>query len=135
MATIKSGNNYGYPSVRLGRKQKIAVLKAARKKLAAPGGWVKGRWHSIKLNKKGEFVDQYCLAGACSAAYAELYPEKSQPGVIGNTMVADHISLQALVAAKTGHSNIPKFNDNKLTKKSDVLAIVDEKIAELESAA
>jgi len=48
------------------------------------------------------------------------------------TRFADRISLLSRVRER-GFRHVPGFNDSRKTKKKDVLAVIDERISELEA--
>ena len=116
--------------MRLKKAQKIELLKRVRKMLARPKGWAQGGWsHSTDRG-----YPAYCLAAACQAAANEmaLQPDRGSDFSIYSTDVADYVSLKKVVKAH-GFGYVPGFNDNPSTKRMDVLAVIDERIAQLEA--
>jgi len=138
------------------KQQKVELLKRVRKMLARPKGWSKGSWEQSNLDRE---YPAYCLATACQVAASELHllkPEedaRSAQGLVErlvglnvmystsvadeisllySTSVADEISLLRLVKQRGAYS-IPNFNDREGTTRKDVLAVVDERIAQLEA--
>lgn len=109
------------------KKRKLAVLKEARRLIARPKGWAKGVWWD---DVEGKDYQALCLGAACQRAAQNL---GFADGDIRTTDVAMRVSLSRLLKKKTGNSYIPTFNDARGTRKKDVLALIDEKIAELSS--
>jgi hypothetical protein len=111
------------------KQQKVELLKRVRKMLARPKGWAKGSW---ELSNPDRSYPAYCLATACQVAAVEM--DLVQPGMQlkYHTDVANEISLLKLVKQRDSYS-IPNFNDRDETKKKDVLALIDERIAQLEA--
>jgi hypothetical protein len=111
------------------KQQKIELLKRVRKMLARPRGWAKGSW---ELPNPGRSYDAYCLATACQVAAIEMDLVRPEMHLKYHIGVAEEISLLTLVRKRDSYS-IPNFNDRVETKKKDVLAVVDERIAQLEA--
>lgn len=122
---------------RLTKKRKIAILKGMRSRLAARGGWIKGDFR--KTRAKGTVG--FCLAGAARDAYLEIIGHEGP--YVSYEDVVQALSIETLAKAKIsasrqklveedGHVATYYFNDARTTKKADVLALVDEKLAELE---
>jgi hypothetical protein len=111
----------------IGKRTKVELLRRARALLARPKGWDKG-WE--RLNDGYEYP-AYCLGSACQVAAQEM--DLFRPGQETNysTDVADQISLLKLVRER-GYGSVVSFNDSRDTRKKDVLAVIDERIAQLE---
>lgn len=119
--------------MQLSKREKLAVLKLAREKIGAPYGWVKRRFRSETYSpSKHGWVESYCIGAACQVAAHELFPKRTMNEGTHSTVIADRISLKQAVIAK-GYPDVVKFNDHPKTKKKDVLALMDSRIAELEA--
>jgi len=131
---------FAYLGKALTKPQKLKVLKRTRELLERPGGWVQGTFWTGKYTKQGlrEDIPKMCLAGAAQWAAGELgYLSGSgitQYDRLATTEVADHISLRDLAREK-GFEGVPEFNDRSRTRKKDVLALIDERIAQLQAKA
>ena len=101
---------------RFTKTRKLAILHRMRELLERRGGWVK---ETLDNGRGG-----YCLLGAESRAIRELYG-KSVLNTGGRKL-----SIYAAAKAR-GFPYVSAFNDSPKTRKADVLALVDEKIAEL----
>jgi len=127
--------------IRLTPKQRLAILQATRTNLARPRGWVKGVFR--KTYDDGEIG--YCLAGAAKHEAGRLYPDRFT--YVDESRLVKALSLDALAQAKLAHDRDResadkagsgyvftfRFNDRSKTRKRDVLALLDEKIAETQA--
>jgi len=123
--------------VKLTKTQKRAILTGMRALLARRGGWSKGTFRESKVSRGGEIYPSFCLAGAANAAAIELGIDAAAY----TDEVVKALSIEALAAAKLASIGARydrhdgpatfEFNDRSKTRKSDVLALVDEKLAEL----
>lgn len=135
----------------LTKKKKLAVLKRTRELLARPNGWHKG---SFRQTRKGhryvapwqdhtpeQFAEanSFCIAGAARQALREIDPDIR----LSEDELCQKLSLETLARAKAVANGIElgeddfgvyTFNDSRKTRKKDVVALLDEKIAEVESA-
>jgi len=102
------------------KKKKLEILKKMRTILSRPNGWIK----DVLENGAGG----YCLLGAERKALEELYGvsyrhvDSNGAKLIGKAVVRDR-----------GFGAVDEFNDAKKTKKKDVIALLDEMIAQFES--
>lgn len=102
------------------KKRKLAVLKRMRELLGKRGGWIRYSFNNG--------IGGYCLLGAENESLLELYRQN------GLLIDPDGSRLSIHEAAMNrGYRRVSRFNDDPKTRKKDVLALLDEKIAELES--
>ena len=123
--------------LKLTKTQKRAILTGMRALLVRPGGWTKGTFSAGRVGRKGEIYRSYCLAGAANDAALNIGISADRYSVD----VVEALSIEALAAAKLAAMGARydreqgpatfEFNDRSKTRKSDVLALVDEKLAEL----
>lgn len=117
------------------RVNKIEILRRARKLLMRPRGWAREDW---VINNFDRDYPALCLGAACQQAAIdlELYPVQAglEFRVLSRTDVADEVSLLKLVR-KNGYASVPAFNDAESTRRKDVIAVIDARIAELEGHA
>ena len=106
------------------KKRKLAILRRMRELLGKRGGWIQGAYH----NDEGGS----CLLGAGSQAASEVLGKHVTGGQFGVDL-APKISLTE-AAKKRGFSGLWQFNDSPKRKKKEVLALLDDKIAELEKS-
>lgn len=114
---------------RFTKQNKLKVLRRMRELLGRRGGWIKG----MADNGRGGF----CLLGAESVALAELTGEREQVAwrydKAGRKLSLDRAARDRGYDLDVGNAYpVALFNDAKKTRKKDVLALIDEKIAELE---
>lgn len=102
--------------------KKINILSEARKLLAQPYGWTKGRYTSQKRTRKGEYVPCYCALGALMAI--------DQPKTFDL-----ELELERTLRDRGYFDSVAKFNDLVCKKKADILGLFDETIARLEAQA
>jgi hypothetical protein len=120
------------------KEQKRKILKGMRSRLERPGGWVQNVFTDrSKEDTRG--YPSFCLAGAANDAAKEI---GIFDGYGDQDAVVKALSIDALAAAKLGakaQAEVEEsgevatytFNDRSKTRKKDVLALVDEKLAEL----
>lgn len=121
----------------LKKQQKVELLKRVRRMLARPKGWSNEGWEIANTDRS---YNAYCLGAACQIVAREMdafrAPDESGQFVFGSdtysTKVAEEISLLKIVKER-GFWSIAGFNDAEQTKKKDVLAVIDERIAQLEA--
>lgn len=127
--------------MKLTKKQKRLILEGMRSRLARPKGWVKGTFiRAVGTDKDGELIHGFCLAGAGRDAYREVIGESCPDEVdlmktlsietLAKARLASHPKLSQ-VDIDAGDAATFHFNDASSTRKKDVLALVDEKLAEL----
>lgn len=112
------------------KQKKIELLRLVRKMLARPKGWSSDGWEAPNPDRS---YNALCLAAACQVAAWDM--DLFRPGhkIKYATHVADQISLLKVVQDR-GYHSVPSFNDSRLTKKKDVLAVIDERITQLEAS-
>lgn len=115
----------------------LQVIKKVRELLSNPGHWIQHRRHIPSTNS-------YCLVGAyCYAAYGKAYPDPNVPRLIdAPSGYRNHDDYNEADVAygipppNTGAEQyVPRaheFNDDYNTTHADVLAFLDNRIAELE---
>lgn len=102
----------------LGRKQVKNVLVKARDLLNRPYGWTKGT--ETRLVNRAPDGEAYCAVGAVrkitgyEADGSEIY-----------------VAVTSVLSKVVGNAGIIQFNDDRHTKKSEVLAAFDTAIAEV----
>lgn len=116
---------------RLGRRQRLEILREARRRLARPRGWTKGSYRRDHAASDGGA--SFCLVGAVNHTARDLFPAKfggeNHLSEASNDLVR-LLSVEGAVQRK-GFSSVPNFNDAGKTRKAEVLAVLDEKIEEL----
>ena len=126
---------------RLTKDLKREILVRARAKLARRGGWVKGFW--ARRDDAGQ--PQFCIVGAINRAAQEVGLRYQDGRWIDRTdaRVVQAISLDSFtgpfaaeVLGRLNADGMPfkyamTFNDDKRTRKKDVLALLDAYIEEL----
>ncbi|MCI0440743.1 MAG: hypothetical protein L0177_16680 [Chloroflexi bacterium] len=129
----------------LSKKNKLKILKKARSLVVRPNGWVKGEYVSpLATDEKGETFYAFCSAGAVWEAHKDVMNAPLSPEQLDQ--LCDELSISALAKAKLsgrsallsrvdsiGIAPLVVFNDAATTRKADVVALFDEKIAELEA--
>ena len=133
---------------RLSKKKKIAVLKRARKILSRPGAWTRGSWKSQKASKRDGYKGHaFCLLGGLIEAYEEETGVKyRENGLVleqsGGGQLAEQLSISTLIRAKQGFPKgfsendaalVFNYNDARRTTQAKVVALIDERIAQLEA--
>lgn len=134
---VKQEKYYDFLKKGLSKPQKIKVLKRTRELLARRGGWTQGSFWK-KHYQNSEEIPAMCLAGAAQYAADELGYLKSDVEknifmgdyYLDSEEVANEISLLDLVQSK-GFEDVPDFNDTGGTDKKDVIALIDERLAQL----
>lgn len=131
----------------LTKQKKLAILKGMRSRLAKSKGWVQGQLKTTYYDTYAFGAERkvtgygFCLAGAAADALEEMegVEKLSELGMTEEELMR-RLSVNTLANAKLASSGIKRegfatfaFNDHRDTRKRDVLALVDEKIAELES--
>lgn len=108
------------------KKNRLLVLKEMRELLARPDGWTKGAFSRERF-LKDHHMHAYCLLGAERHVLLRLgiTPFKDLDGA--------KLSIRTAVKRR-GFDDVINFNDNHTTRKKDVLALLDECIAELEGS-
>lgn len=133
--------------MKLTKEYKLAIAKRARKLIKK--GWTKGTWEG----KTWKGNPTYCLEGACNQAAIDVLGEKQAVAVgaafrsfSGEIRVnSDPRFTRRLSVTKAARKYAKEkfgivvgsanaMNDNKKTRKADVVAVLDNYIAELEEA-
>lgn len=98
------------------KKTALEVLEGARKIIATPNKWLKGKF----ANDEG----RYCLQGACRiSAFGNCdIPIKTHVEDIYSVPLAD--CIRELYPERPGRY-LPDFNDHKHTTHKDVMAVID----------
>jgi hypothetical protein len=120
--------------VKLTKTQKRKILEGMLARLSRRGGWMKRGFKESRQGPDGVPYFSFCLAGAANDAALEIGVETDKYG----SDVVKALSLDALAAAKLGNARMEEYelptfiyNDRSKTTKRDVLALVNEKLAEL----
>jgi hypothetical protein len=125
------------------KETRLKILKAVRSLLAERGRWVKGSYmttYNMETNKTLA-KPAFCLIGGINHIIStELsFHERAKYDLLrvtAGTSITDAgaAALSVLDAVKKrGYENVPDFNDKSRTRKRDVIALLDEKIAETEA--
>lgn len=101
----------------------ILYLKQARDLLAQPYGWVKGALSKQKYTRKGEHVTGYCAIGALNHVC----------GGNRHHIFNLEMDLEETLQIKGFFQTVYVYNDVICKKKSNILSLIDETIARLET--
>lgn len=106
------------------KKEKVALLVAARALLARPKGWVKG---TACEYVGGKLDYAYCATGACRHIAGEWV-------VIGASLKTTKLIRELRLTLKDDgdkYCDVIVFNDKPATRKKDVLSLFDRTIERL----
>lgn len=115
-------------------RRRVEVLTRVREILATPHAWTRGSWRKTNTSGRGYGGESFCLLGACQQAYFEVYGKRDSGD---GGQLAEELSLATLARAKNGNlfstptNAVVTFNDKKGRTKAEVIALVDERLAEL----
>lgn len=110
------------------KKELIGNLEAAKAKLAAPGGWIKGAYARNACGSQAHFGllrSDDTDAATCFCAMGAVW--SMRPDVRNDTVecIPEVKYLKEAAELISGDEDVPLFNDDTSTSKLDVLELYD----------